>query len=250
MPEFTQFLLFLAAATVLAITPGPGLFYVAARTLAAGRAEGIASSLGTGIGGLAHVLAGAVGVSALIMASATAFSVLKWVGAAYLVFIGIRTIRQARAWQAQAAVGVASNAAQGSEPSAVSAASKGECQVKAPDHPARGFWARGSSARRALNEGIMVEALNPKTAAFFLAFIPQFISPAAGPVWLQFMVLGLISVALNTLVDLIVACAASRVRTAAHGQARRIKALQQGSGLAMIALGLGLSLARRPGGEV
>lgn len=247
MPAIEQFLLFLAAATVLAITPGPGIFYVAARTLAAGRAEGIASSLGTGIGGLAHVLAGAVGVSALLMASASAFTVLKWVGAAYLVFIGIRTIRQARAWQAQAAVGVASNAAQGSEPSAVSAPLIGERQIQGPDHPAQRCWARGSSARRAFHEGIMVEALNPKTAAFFLAFIPQFISPTAGPVWLQFVVLGLISVALNTLVDLVVAVAASRVRHAAQGQGQRIKAMQQGSGLAMVALGVGLLLARRPG---
>lgn len=218
MPESTQFLLFLAAATVLAITPGPGIFYVAARTLAAGRAEGVASSLGTGIGGLVHVLAGAVGVSALLMASASAFTVLKWVGAAYLIFIGIRTIRQARALQAQTwqAAGV---------------------------HAVESV----AAARRAFREGIAVEALNPKTAAFFLAFLPQFISPAAGPVWLQFVALGLISVALNTLVDLVVAFAASRVRTATHGQARRIKAIQQGSGLAMVALGVGLLLARRPG---
>ena len=240
MPEFNQFLLFLAAATVLAITPGPGIFCVAARTLAAGRAEGIASSLGTGIGGLVHVLAGAVGVSALIMASATAFTVLKWMGAAYLIFIGIRTIRQARTRQADpdTAFGLI-------EPP------EGSVELRSPKAqgaltPAHSHSHSAHSTRRAFREGIAVEALNPKTAAFFLAFIPQFINPAAGAVWLQFVVLGLISVALNTLVDLIVAYAASRVRTAAHGQVRRIRAIQQGSGLAMIGLGVGMLLARRP----
>ena len=241
MPEFAQFLLFMAAATVLAITPGPGIFYVAARTLAAGRAEGVASSLGTGIGGLAHVVAGAVGVSALIMASATAFSVLKWVGAAYLVFIGIRTIWQARTGQAEP-----DTAFELIEPP------EGSVELRSPK--AQGALtpthshshSHSHSARRAFREGIAVEALNPKTAAFFLAFIPQFINPAAGAVWLQFVVLGLISVTLNTLVDLVVAFAASRVRSAVHGQVARIRAIQRGSGVAMIALGVGLLLARRP----
>ena len=81
MPEFTQFVLFVAAATLLAVTPGPGIFYVAARTLAAGRAEGVASSFGTGLGGLFHVIAGALGVSTLVMASAELFTALKLLGA-------------------------------------------------------------------------------------------------------------------------------------------------------------------------
>jgi threonine/homoserine/homoserine lactone efflux protein len=90
------FLLFLAAASVIALSPGPGIFYVAARTLADGRGAGLASSLGTGAGGLVHVAAGAAGVSALIMASAEAFTVLKFVGAVYLVWLGIKTAREAR----------------------------------------------------------------------------------------------------------------------------------------------------------
>ncbi len=96
MPDTTQLALFLAAALLLALTPGPGIFYVAARTLAGGRAEGIASSFGTGIGGMVHVLAGALGVSAIVLASAELFAALKLVGAAYLVWIGLRTIRAAR----------------------------------------------------------------------------------------------------------------------------------------------------------
>src|SRR5438046_10096773 len=96
MPNLTQFALYFAAAFLLAITPGPGLFYVAARTLAGGRAEGVASSFGTGLGGMVHVLAGGLGVSAVVLASAELFTILKLVGAAYLVWLGLRTLRSAR----------------------------------------------------------------------------------------------------------------------------------------------------------
>ena len=96
MPTFRTVAVFAAAALLLAVTPGPGIFYVAARTLAGGRAEGVASSFGTGLGGMVHVLAGALGVSALVLASAELFAALKLVGAAYLVWIGVRTIGAAR----------------------------------------------------------------------------------------------------------------------------------------------------------
>ena len=216
MTDTPTLLLFLAAATLLAVTPGPGVFYVAARTLAAGRAEGVASSLGTALGGGVHVLAGALGVSALVMASAELFTTLKLLGAAYLVWLGVRTVRDAgRDGRA--------------DPTGAAAA------------PAVG-------TRRALREGIWVEALNPKTAAFFLAFIPQFVDPAAGSVALQFMLLGLVSVALNTAVDLGVAFAAETVRRGAAGHPARIALLRRVSGGAMVALGLGLLLAKRPGG--
>src|SRR5215467_4567555 len=95
MIERESLLLFLTAATVIAVTPGPGLFYVVARTLAGGRREGLASTFGTGLGGLVHVVAGAVGVSALVLASAEAFTVLKLAGALYLVWLGWRTPRNA-----------------------------------------------------------------------------------------------------------------------------------------------------------
>src|SRR5690242_11490697 len=181
MPDLTQLALYCVAAFALAITPGPGLFYVAARTLAGGRAEGVASSLGTGLGGLVHVVAGSLGVSAIVLASAELFTVLKLAGAAYLIWLGIRTLRSARRDGATALSG-------------------GEVSI-----PPVG-------ARRAFREGVLVEALNPKTAGFFLAFIPQFVDPAVGSVALQFVVLGFVSVALNTLADIVVAFAASRVR--------------------------------------
>ena len=97
MFDFWHFVLFLSAAGVLALMPGPGIFYVAARTLAGGRSEGLASSFGTGLGGLVHIIAGAIGISALVMASAEAFTVLKVAGALYLIYLGIKTWREAGA---------------------------------------------------------------------------------------------------------------------------------------------------------
>lgn len=203
-----SFLLFLAAASIIALSPGPGILYVAARTLAGGRGEGLASSLGTTVGGLFHVVAGAVGVSALMMASAEAFTMLKLAGACYLVWLGIKTVREARLALPVSTTGV--------------------------------------GAARAFREGIVVEALNPKTAAFFLAFLPQFVDPSAGAVWLQFIALGLVSVTLNTAVDVVVVVAAARARSIALGRATLLRRLRTGAGLVLAGLGLGLLLARRP----
>jgi threonine/homoserine/homoserine lactone efflux protein len=214
MPDITQLALFFVAALVLALTPGPGIFYVAARALSGGRAEGIASSLGTGLGGMVHVLAGSLGVSAIVLASAELFTALKLLGAAYLVWIGLRTLRATRQ-DALATLGSG-----------------------APVPPV--------GARRAFREGMLVEALNPKTAAFFLAFIPQFVDPTTAEVGLQFALLGLVSVVLNTLADVAVALAAAGVRAGAAARPGLIRRLREASGGAMIALGLGLALARRP----
>lgn len=201
-------LFFLTAASVIALSPGPGIFYVAARTLADGRGAGLTSSLGTAIGGLVHVAAGAIGVSALIMASAEAFAVLKIAGAVYLVWLGIKAVREARFEVGAIPVGV--------------------------------------SVDRAFRDGVMVEALNPKTAAFFLAFLPQFVEPAAGPVWLQFLCLGLVSVALNTAVDVVVVVMAARAHAMALSRPSLLQRLRTGAGIAIAGLGLALLFARRP----
>ena len=214
MLDTTQLALYLAAALVLAITPGPGIFYVAARTLAGGRAEGVASSFGTGLGGMVHVLAGAVGVSAVVLASAELFTAVKLVGAAYLVWLGIRTVRAAR-------------------DDAVAALDR------APGAPPIG-------ARRAFREGVLVEVMNPKTAAFFLAFVPQFVDPAQGNVALQFVVLGFLSVVLNTSADIVVAFAASGIRAGAAARPALVRRLREASGAAMVALGIAVAFARRP----
>ena len=213
MIELSQLSFYIVAAVLLAITPGPGIFYVAARTLAGGRAEGVSSSVGTGVGGMVHVAAGAAGVSAIVLASAEVFTAMKFVGAAYLIWLGFRTIRQ-------------------SSRSGFQAPSPREEQLP-------------NGVGKAFREGILVEALNPKTAAFFLAFVPQFIDPR-GEVALQFLLLGTVSVALNTLIDIGVAFVASRTRDAAASRPNLLRRLSAGSGAFMIALGLGLALARRP----
>jgi threonine/homoserine/homoserine lactone efflux protein len=201
------FVIFLAAASVIALSPGPGILYVAARTLAGGHREGLASSFGTAVGGLFHVLAGALGVSALVMASAEAFTLLKWAGALYLIWLGAKTLREARLVMSPLAASI--------------------------------------GASRALREGIVVEALNPKTAAFFLAFLPQFVDPT-GAVWLQFLGLGLISIGLNTAVDVAMVILASRARTLALGRPTLLARLRTGAGLVIAGLGVGLLLSRRP----
>jgi threonine/homoserine/homoserine lactone efflux protein len=205
--SISSFTLFLGAALVIALTPGPGLFYVAARTLAGGRPEGLASSVGLGLGGLVHVVSGAAGLSALLMASAEAFTVLKLAGAAYLVWLGIKTIREA------------------------SVAPPPEVAV--------------TGAARAFREGVLVESLNPKTAAFFLALIPQFVEPAHGHIALQFAALGLISVLLNTLADIVVVVLAARTRQSVSRRPTLIRRLREASGLVMCGLGMSLALARR-----
>src|ERR1035441_7477366 len=203
-------LLFAAAAFVLAVTPGPGMFYVVGRTWAAGRRDGLASSLGTMLGGLVHVTACVVGVSALVMASATAFSALKLVGGIYLIYLGIQTFR---------------------------AASRQTLAM--PDEAAK------DGAMRAFRQGVVVEATNPKTAAFFLAFIPQFIVLGEGHVALQFLVLGVISVLLNTGADLVAVMGAAKLHARLVHRPSLFRRLRQGSGVMMASLGIGLLAARR-----
>jgi threonine/homoserine/homoserine lactone efflux protein len=200
--------LFLLAALVIAAIPGPGIFYVAARTLSGGRQAGISSTFGTALGGLVHVVAGGLGVSAIILASAQLFTALKLIGALYLVWLGIKTFRQAGH------------------------------RLPEPVGP--------TGTEPAFREGVLVEALNPKTAAFFLAFIPQFLDPAAGHPALQFIALGLISVTLNTLADVIVVMVAAKARATLVRTPHVIQRLRQGPGLFIAGLGISLALARRP----
>ncbi|HVP83855.1 MAG TPA: LysE family translocator [Rhizomicrobium sp.] len=201
--------LFLTAALVLAITPGPGMFYVAGRTWAAGRVDGLASSLGTMLGGFVHVTACVIGVSALVMASATAFTVLKLCGGLYLVWLGIQTWRSA---------------------------SREELHMRDEGR---------TGALRAFRQGVVVEATNPKTAAFFLAFIPQFIAIGSGHVAFQFLMLGMISVLMNTAADLIAVLGASHLHQRFLHRPSLFRRLRQGSGVLMASLGVGLLVSRR-----
>lgn len=198
---------FLLAATLLAITPGPGIAYVVARTVSGGRTEGLASCLGTSLGGLVHVLASSLGLSLIIAESAMAFNLLKYIGAAYLIYLGVRMLR-----------------------------SKEE-QVATSSIPSHG-------SRRALIEGIVVETLNVKTALFFLAFLPQFVSPYE-PLIAQFVLLGCICVTLNTLVDIAAVFAAHLLMKSNIARTARAKLMNRLSGFTMIGIGAFLALVRR-----
>jgi len=204
MLDTHRLLLFLAAALLLAATPGPGIFYVLARTLAGGRREGFQSSFGTFFGGLFHVFAAALGVSAILAASAVAFHTVKYAGAVYLVFLGSKMIRSR-------------NAAL----------------------PAETTAPKGSAFR----QGILTEALNPKTALFFLSFIPQFIAPERGHIFLQFAFLGIISVTLNTFADLLVVSLAAPLERKLKSSARFRRNQRTASGLGMIGLGAYLAFS-------
>ncbi len=210
MFDSTRFFLFLIAALLLAIAPGPGMLYVLARSLAGGKREGILSALGTFLGGMVHVFAAALGISLVLARSALAFAAVKYVGAAYLCFLGVRMMLEARK-ENPAQNDLLATAQSESEPNARS--------------------------RKPLWQGIATEVLNPKTALFFLSFIPQFVSREAGQVFLQFVLLGTISVFLNTTADLIVVMLAgplgNRIRSSATFR-RRQRTL---TGAIMIGLG-------------
>ena len=205
MLDAHRFALFLVASLLLAVTPGPGIFYVLARTLAGGRREGFQSSAGTFFGGLFHVAAAALGISALLAASALAFHAVKYAGAVYLVVLGARIIR-----------------------------------ARNNEMPVESVSGAGTGAFR---QGILTEVLNPKTALFFLSFIPQFIAPERGRVFLQFAALGFLTVLLNTAADLTVVSLAGAIERKLKSSATFRRRQRTASGLGMIALGAYLGLA-------
>jgi len=202
MFDSARFFLFLTAAVLLAIAPGPGMLYVLARSLAGGKREGVLSAFGTFLGGMVHVFAAALGVSIILAKSAVAFAAVKYVGAAYLCFLGVRMILDARRESGAPAI---------------------------PDS--------SRPARNPLWQGVATEVLNPKTALFFLSFIPQFVNRGSGHVFLQFVALGTISVVMNTTADLIVIAMAGplgeRIRSSATFRRRQ----RTVTGAIMIGLG-------------
>ena len=204
MIDAHRFVFFIAAALILALTPGPGMFYVLARSLAGGKREGILSAFGTFVGGLFHVLAAALGISAVLAASAIAFHTVKYAGAAYLVWLGIRMIRSRNA----------------------------EMETGASTPP-----------RNAFRQGILTEVLNPKTALFFLSFIPQFVTPEHGHVFSQFILLGVLSVSLNTTADLLVVTLASPIERRLKSSPRFRRNQRVASGVGMIGLGAYVAFA-------
>ncbi|MGY4829497.1 LysE family translocator [Sphaerotilaceae bacterium SBD11-9] len=200
--------LFVVAGLLLNLTPGADLLYVAGNTAAGGRRAGVLAALGIGAGCLFHVTLAALGLSALLAASELAFTVVKWLGAAYLVWMGIGM------WRSRAAA---------SAPAA-------------PD-PHRVFW-----------RGVLTNALNPKVALFFLAFLPQFITPGSGHQGLAFGLLGLVFTVNGTLVTLAMVWLAGAARDRLAGPAGSARLgvwLQRTAGAVFVALGVKLALGGR-----
>jgi threonine/homoserine/homoserine lactone efflux protein len=203
-PDSTSLWLFGLAALALLAIPGPAVLYIVFQSAEQGRRAGLASVAGVHLGTLVHVAAASAGLSALIVASSLAFSVVKYAGAAYLVYLGIRKLLERDA----------------------------ETRVERKREP----------LRRAFVRGTIVNALNPKTALFFLAFLPQFVAPARGGVWSQALVLGFVFVGLGLVTDSLYALAAGTV----GGLLRRQRnAVRYGSGIVFIALGATAALAKR-----
>ena len=205
MIDSTALALYLSAAFVLAITPGPAIFYVLTRSLKGGRVEGYASSFGTAVGGMLHVLAAAMGLSVILASSALAFTLVKYIGAGYLIYLGIRTLLQ-------------------------------------PEEPSKTDTIVTSNSKRAFYQGILTEILNPKTALFFLAFIPQFINPD-GIIFLQFILLGSISVFMNTSADIIVATLAGPIGYQLKTRPNLRKGQRLFTGTSLVALGAYVAFA-------
>ncbi|MEX2193736.1 MAG: LysE family translocator [Thermoleophilaceae bacterium] len=205
MPEPTTLAVFSLAALALIVVPGPAVIYVVTRGIDQGRRAGLVSALGIEAGGLVHVAAAALGLSALIVSSATAFTVLKYAGAAYLIMLGLRELR-------------------------------GRAARVAPEKP------EPAPLRRVFWQGVLVNALNPKTALFFLAFLPQFVDPAAGPVHAQILVLGAVFVAIGFVSDSAWGLAAGTLGPRLRDGVRR-RVQRWGSGSVFVALGVGTALS-------
>ena len=206
MPDASTFALFVAASLALTIVPGPAVFYIVARSVEGGRPAGLVSVLGIGAGGLVHVLFAAVGLSAILVSSAAAFSVVKWLGAAYLVYLGLQRIL-----------------ARDEENTAVSV--------------------EREPLSRVFSQGVIVNVLNPKTALFFFAFLPQFVDVSAGRVGVQILILGCLFILLATLSDGTWAVVAGAAGAWLHRRPGFVGAQRWVSGSVFLGLGVATALS-------
>jgi threonine/homoserine/homoserine lactone efflux protein len=205
-PSHSSLLFFVSAALVLLAIPGPAVLYIVGRSIGQGRNAGFVSALGIGVGTLIHTAAAAIGLSALLVSSAAAFSIAKYLGAAYLVFLGIQRMRSR------------------------------ESLAASSDAPR-------TTLARVFGQGIVVNVLNPKTALFFFAFLPQFIDPSRGHVAVQILSLGVLFACMGTTSDSIWAFFSSSVAGWLRGNPRWMRNERYVSGGILISLGLATALA-------
>ena len=197
----SSLVLFMTGAMLLLLVPGPAVLYVTSRSIGLGRAAGLVSAIGIAAGTMFHVAAATLGLSALLVSSASAFRFVKYAGAAYLIYLGIRTLRGGDA--------------------AILDSSNGR-----------------RSLRSIFGQGVLVNLLNPKTALFFLAFLPQFVDPARGHATLQIFELGFLFALMGWVSDSVWAMIAGTFAEHLRGSVRLVRAQRKISGGALIALGL------------
>jgi len=208
MPDPTLWALFVAASLALLLTPGPAVLFIVARSIAHGRTAGLVSVLGIHLGTIVHITAAAVGLSALVVSSALAFAIVKYLGAGYLIWIGIRTL-----------------------------------MAKDPDPEAPSVAAEPLA--RVFRDGFVVNLFNPKTAIFFLAFLPQFVDPARGGLHWQILVLGLTFMGLGILSDAGFALVAGVAGDFLRRNRRFLRLQRWFAGTSFIGLGVTAALATR-----
>ncbi|HUE54717.1 MAG TPA: LysE family translocator [Candidatus Udaeobacter sp.] len=206
IPNHSSLLLFVSAALVLLAIPGPAVLYVTSRSIGQGRAAGFVSALGIGVGTLVHVAAAAVGLSALLMSSAAAFGAVKYLGAAYLIYLGIQKLRTKESF---------------------------ELSQEAPR----------AKLSRIFGQGIIVNILNPKTALFFFAFLPQFVDASRGAVALQILFLGALFAVMGMTSDSLWALFAGTVAQHLKRNARWLSTQRYVSGGMLISLGVATAFA-------
>lgn len=200
---------FLTAAVLLNISPGPDIAFILGQTVRGGKRSGFAAMLGIWAGAFGHVLMAAAGLSAILATSALAFSVVKWAGAAYLIWLGISALR-----------------------------SDGGRFISESVTTSPAFM-------RVFRQGVLVALLNPKVAVFFLAFLPQFVVPGAGPVWAQLFLHGSLIILVAAFIEPLLVLAGDRLTTALRGNVRLGLWLDRSLGALFVALGLRLALEER-----
>jgi len=206
MPSWSSLSLFIAAASLLVFMPGPNTLYIVARSIQQGRWAGIVSSLGVQVGTMIHIAAAALGLSALLLSSALAFNVVKYAGAAYLIYLGLRTLL-----------------------------------TKGSIEPAQQI--QKADLRHVFYQGVVVNLLNPKTALFFFAFLPQFVDASRGMIAMQIILLGTILMFLGIMSDLSYAIAAGSIGNWLRGDLKFLRAQRYFAGSVYIGLGAATALS-------
>ena len=204
--DFAHWAAFLSAALLLNLAPGPDIAFILGHTLKGGRRSGLAAMLGIWTGAMGHVLLAALGLSAMLAISDTAFGLVQWLGAGYLVWLGIRALRDG-----------------------------GSTFVDAVRGASQSAWP-------IFRQGVLVDLLNPKVAVFFLAFLPQFVVDGAGPVWAQLLMHGVLIIFVAALVEPPLILLGDRLVARLRGNRNLALYLDRSLGIILIALGVRLAL--------